>query len=66
MNNYIECPRCGAEQKAEQSYCNDCGLNMQKYFWEADKEKEPKEDKHKKGTFEKNFFRGKNFDTRRR
>jgi ribosomal protein L37E len=58
MNNYIECPRCGDEQRAEQTYCNNCGINMQKIFWE-EKEKDIKEEKPKKGTFDKNFFRGK-------
>lgn len=57
MNNYIECPNCGAEQKAEQTYCNKCGINMQKMFWEQE-EKIEKEEKPKKGSFDRNFLRG--------
>lgn len=60
MNNYIDCPRCGIEQRAEQTYCNKCGINMQKFFWEDNfKEKDEKFEKPKKGSFEKKFFRGK-------
>lgn len=66
MKNYIKCPRCCSEQNAEQTYCNDCDINMQKYFWDEGKEKEMREEKPKKGTFDKNFFRGKVRDTRRR
>lgn len=58
MKNYIDCPRCGCEQNAEQTYCNKCGINMQKIFYEQ-KEKIEKEEKLKKGTFDKDFFRGK-------
>ena len=64
MKNYVECPRCSIEQNAEQTYCNECGINMQKYFWEQE-EHGIKEEKLKKGTFDKNFFRDKIKITRR-
>lgn len=57
MENNIPCPQCGEHQKAEQTYCNKCGINMQKFFWEG-KEKDEKIEKPKKGSFEKKFLRG--------
>ncbi len=57
MENNIPCPSCGEHQKAEQTYCNKCGINMQKIYWGV-KEIEDKIEKPKKGSFEKKFFRG--------
>ena len=65
MEKYVECPRCSAEQNAEQTYCDKCGINMRKIFCEQE-ELITKKEKHKKGTFDKNFFRGKIKDIRRK
>ena len=57
MENNIPCPKCKSHQRAEQTYCNNCGINMQKFFWE-DKEKDEKVEKIQKGSYEKKFLRG--------
>ena len=57
MENNIPCPYCKSHQRAEQTYCSDCGINMQKAFGTY-KEKDEKVEKPKKGTYEKKFLRG--------
>jgi hypothetical protein len=69
MKNYKHCPRCKHQhENLSVTYCEECGLNIDKYWNEQlhPEEKETKEEKPKKGTFDKNFFRGKQTKIRRR
>ncbi len=66
MRNYKHCFKCGHQhENLSTTYCECCGNNMDKDF-RLMEEVEPKEEKPKKGTFGKNFFRGKKTNIRRR
>ena len=61
MQNYKKCPVCKHLNENNPTYCNKCGLNIDKYYSEqlTAKETENTKESNKKGSFEKNFFRGK-------
>jgi len=55
------CPNCERVIEREDIYCDNCGIHIRKYHnSEYDREFIEPKYKDKKGSFEKNFFRGKN------
>lgn len=64
MSDYgRECIKCDHMNDKNATYCDKCGVNMDKAICEwmgYDREKSiSSEEKPKKGSYEKNFFRGK-------
>ena len=61
MEEYKRCPKCKwMHENISVVYCECCGMHIDKYWNEQIHQKliYKKEENHKNGSFDKNFFRG--------